>query len=227
MLEDSPLLDRTVDSLLRGDAVGWFQGRLEFGPRALGARSILADPRNPEMQKTLNLRIKYRESFRPFAPSVLFEDVGDYFDLETPSPYMLMVADVKRTRRRQVKKAEERQFGIDKLNIVRSDIPAVTHVDYSARIQTVHAETNLVTIPFSQHSKPEPGVRSWSTPVSTCAGSLLCAPRKMLSIASWRPRWRRSLSETVCCGKIGRIRASRGTIRINLHRINRQGHYAA
>ena len=142
MLENSPLLDRTVDSLLRGDAVGWFQGRLEFGPRALGARSILADPRNPEMQKTLNLRIKYRESFRPFAPSVLFEDVGDYFDLETPSPYMLMVADVKRTRRRQVKKAEERQFGIDKLNIVRSDIPAVTHVDYSARIQTVHAETN-------------------------------------------------------------------------------------
>ena len=115
---------------------------MEFGPRALGARSILGDPRNPEMQKTLNLKVKYRESFRPFAPSVLREDVADYFELDTDSPYMLLVADVKRNRRRTMTAEQERLFGIDKLNVARSDIPAVTHVDYSARIQTVHAETN-------------------------------------------------------------------------------------
>jgi carbamoyltransferase len=125
-----------------GHAVGWFQGRMEFGPRALGARSILGDPRNPQMQKTLNLKIKYRESFRPFAPSVLREDVADYFELSIDSPYMLLVADVTRNRRRVMSADEERLFGIDKLNVVRSEIPAVTHVDYSARIQTVHAETN-------------------------------------------------------------------------------------
>jgi carbamoyltransferase len=141
-LDEAALLDRGADSLERGDAVGWFQGRMEFGPRALGARSILGDPRNPEMQKTLNLRIKYRESFRPFAPSVLREDVADYFDLDEDSPYMLLVADVKRNRRCRMRAEEERLFGIDKLNVVRSDIPAVTHVDYSARIQTVHKETN-------------------------------------------------------------------------------------
>jgi carbamoyltransferase len=137
-----PLLARTVAALAAGDAVGWFQGRMEFGPRALGGRSILGDPRNPEMQKTLNLRIKYRESFRPFAPAVLDEDVAEYFELDQASPYMLLVADVKRNRRRQLSEAEEKLFGIDKLNVPRSDIPAVTHVDYSARIQTVHAETN-------------------------------------------------------------------------------------
>jgi carbamoyltransferase len=115
---------------------------MEFGPRALGGRSILGDPRNPEMQKRLNLKIKYRESFRPFAPSVLREDVADYFELEQDSPYMLLVADVKRNRRRHMTPEEEALFGIDKLNVVRSDIPAVTHVDYSARIQTVHAETS-------------------------------------------------------------------------------------
>jgi carbamoyltransferase len=115
---------------------------MEFGPRALGARSILGDPRNTEMQKTLNLRIKYRESFRPFAPSVLREDVADYFDLDQDSPYMLLVAAVKRNRRRHMSVEEERLFGIDKLNVVRSDIPAATHVDYSARIQTVHKDTN-------------------------------------------------------------------------------------
>ena len=141
-LDEAALLERGAQSLERGDAVGWFQGRMEFGPRALGARSILGDPRNPEMQKTLNLRIKYRESFRPFAPSVLREDVADYFDLDEDSPYMLLVADVKRNRRRRMSTEEERLFGIDKLNVVRSDIPAVTHVDYSARIQTVHKETN-------------------------------------------------------------------------------------
>jgi carbamoyltransferase len=122
--------------------VGWFQGRMEFGPRALGARSILGDPRNPDMQKNLNLKIKYRESFRPFAPSVLREDVADYFELDIDSPYMLLVADLKRNRRRTMTPAEEELFGIDKLNVVRSEIPAITHVDYSARIQTVHRETN-------------------------------------------------------------------------------------
>jgi carbamoyltransferase len=115
---------------------------MEFGPRALGGRSILGDPRNPEMQKRLNLKIKYRESFRPFAPSVLREDVADYFELDGDSPYMLLVADVKRNRRRRMTDEEVGLFGIDKLNVVRSDIPAVTHVDYSARVQTVHAETN-------------------------------------------------------------------------------------
>ncbi|MGI9385450.1 MAG: carbamoyltransferase family protein [Methyloligellaceae bacterium] len=140
--EEAELYERAVDSLEAGDAVGWFSGRMEFGPRALGGRSILGDPRNAEMQKSLNLRIKYRESFRPFAPSVMAEDVADYFELERESPYMLLVADVKRNRRRTMTEAEEGLFGIDKLNIPRSDIPAVTHVDYSARIQTVHKETN-------------------------------------------------------------------------------------
>ena len=116
--------------------------RMQFGPRALGARSILGDPRNPNMQKNLNLKIEYRESFLPFAPSVLREDVADYFDLDIDSPYMLLVADVKCNRRRTISAEEEALFGIDKLNVVRSDIPAVTHVDYSARVQTVHAETN-------------------------------------------------------------------------------------
>ena len=140
---EDALLDQAVDSLVKGDAVGWFQGRMEFGPRALGARSILGDPRNPEMQKNLNLKIKYRESFRPFAPSVLAEDAANYFEMEAASPYMLMVADVKRNRRRRMSAEETALFGIDKLNVPRSDIPAVTHVDYSARIQTVHRETNL------------------------------------------------------------------------------------
>ena len=142
VIDEPELFERTCDALEAGHAVGWFQGRMEFGPRALGARSILGDPRNPEMQKTLNLKVKYRESFRPFAPSVLREDVADYFELDADSPYMLLVADVKRNRRRTMTGEQERLFGIDKLNVARSDIPAVTHVDYSARIQTVHAETN-------------------------------------------------------------------------------------
>jgi carbamoyltransferase len=136
------LYERSCEALEAGHAVGWFQGRMEFGPRALGARSILGDPRNPLMQKNLNLKIKYRESFRPFAPSVLREDVADYFDLDIDSPYMLLVADVKRDRRRVMNAEEETLFGIDKLNVTRSEIPAVTHVDYSARVQTVRAETN-------------------------------------------------------------------------------------
>ena len=115
---------------------------MEFGPRALGARSILGDPRSPTMQKTLNLKVKYRESFRPFAPAVLREDVADWFELDADSPYMLLVADVREDKRRAMTAEEQALFGIDKLNVPRSDIPAVTHVDYSARIQTVHAETN-------------------------------------------------------------------------------------
>lgn len=142
ILREPELLDRTCDALEAGQAVGWFQGRMEFGPRALGARSILGDPRKPDMQRALNLKVKHRESFRPFAPSVLREDVADYFELDVDSPYMLMVADVKRNRRRAMGGEQEQLFGIDRLNVVRSDIPAVTHVDYSARIQTVHAETN-------------------------------------------------------------------------------------
>jgi carbamoyltransferase len=136
------MVARTAQDLADGCAVGWFQGRMEFGPRALGARSILGDARSPSMQKTLNLRVKYRESFRPFAPSVLSEHVADWFEIHEASPYMLMVADVVKQRRRAMTEAERGLFGIDKLNAVRSDIPAVTHVDYSARIQTVHRETN-------------------------------------------------------------------------------------
>jgi carbamoyltransferase len=122
--------------------VGWFQGRMEFGPRALGARSILGDARSPQMQSLLNLKVKFRESFRPFAPSVLREDVSDWFELDADSPYMLIVADVLERRRRAMSEEEKALFGIDKLNVPRSEIPAVTHVDYSARIQTVHEETN-------------------------------------------------------------------------------------
>jgi carbamoyltransferase len=142
VIDEPELFERTCDALEAGHAVGWFQGRMEFGSRALGARSILGDPRNPEMQKMLNLKVKYRESFRLFAPSVLCEDVADYFELDADSPHMLLVADVKRNRCLSMTADQRRLFGIDKLNVVRSDIPAVTHVDYSARVQTVHAETN-------------------------------------------------------------------------------------
>ena len=136
------MLDLTVDALASEQAVGWFHGRMEFGPRALGARSILADPRSGAMQKTLNLKVKYRESFRPFAPSVLREDVASWFELDADSPYMLLVAGVKNERRRPMTEAEHALFGIDKLNVSRSEIPAVTHVDFSARVQTVHRQTN-------------------------------------------------------------------------------------
>jgi|TARA_Y100000294_G_scaffold132175_2_gene124629 carbamoyltransferase len=142
VLDDDAVISETAQALADGLAVGWFQGRMEFGPRALGCRSILGDARSPTMQKTLNLRVKYRESFRPFAPSVLREDVGHWFDVDADSPYMLMVAGVKEERRREMTEDEKALFGIDKLNVPRSDIPAVTHVDCSARIQTVHRETN-------------------------------------------------------------------------------------
>lgn len=142
VLDDSKLFTTCANALAQGKALGWFQGRMEYGPRALGARSILGDARSPSMQSVLNLKVKYRESFRPFAPSVLREDLADWFELEADSPYMLFVAAVARRRRRPVTETEQRLFGITKLNVPRSEIPAVTHVDYSARIQTVHADTN-------------------------------------------------------------------------------------
>ena len=142
ILSDHDLINKTSDDLANGHAIGWFQGRMEFGPRALGARSIIGDPRSPNMQKNLNLKVKYRESFRPFAPSVLREDVDKWFELNKDSPYMLIVSDVKKEKQTQMTDEEKKLFGIEKLNIKRSEIPAVTHVDYSARIQTVHQETN-------------------------------------------------------------------------------------
>jgi len=142
VVDDETLIEEVAHALAAEKAVGWFQGRMEFGPRALGNRSILGDPRSPSMQKTLNLKVKYRESFRPFAPSVLREDVGQWFELDADSPYMLIVAGVRNDHRREMSAQEISLFGIDKLNVPRSDIPAVTHVDYSARIQTVHSNTN-------------------------------------------------------------------------------------
>jgi carbamoyltransferase len=142
IVEDEAVIEHTVDALIEQKAVGWFQGRMEFGPRALGARSILGDPRSPHMQRQLNLKVKFRESFRPFAPSVLREDVAEWFEIDGDSPYMLVVADVLEGRRHPVSDEDKKLFGIDRLNTIRSEIPAVTHVDMSARIQTVHKETN-------------------------------------------------------------------------------------
>jgi carbamoyltransferase len=141
-LDDEGMLDACARALAEGKALGWFQGRMEFGPRALGARSILGDARSPSMQKTLNLKVKYRESFRPFAPSVLAEDAAEWFDIDSESPYMLLVADVVDKHRIAMTEEQHKLFGIEKLNVPRSSIPAVTHVDYSARVQTVHRETN-------------------------------------------------------------------------------------
>ncbi|TVR10340.1 MAG: hypothetical protein EA385_04305 [Salinarimonadaceae bacterium] len=139
---DEEMIAEVAQALADEKAVGWMQGRMEFGPRALGGRSILGDPRSPSMQKVLNLKVKYRESFRPFAPAVLREDVADWLELDGDSPYMLLVADVREEHRRAMTEEEQALFGIDKLNVPRSSIPAVTHVDYSARIQTVHDDTN-------------------------------------------------------------------------------------
>jgi carbamoyltransferase len=141
-VSDQELIDITARGLAEGRAVGWHQGRMEFGPRALGGRSIIADPRSPAVQRQLNLKVKYRESFRPFAPSVLREDVSEWFDINTDSPYMLLVADVAKSKQLPMTEEQQKLFGIEKLNVPRSEIPAVTHVDYSARIQTVHADTN-------------------------------------------------------------------------------------
>ncbi|MEE2778953.1 MAG: carbamoyltransferase [Myxococcota bacterium] len=142
VLEDDELIQKTAQMINDGAAIGWFQGRMEFGPRALGNRSIIADARNREMQSVLNLKVKYRESFRPFAPSVRREDVADWFQIDSDSPYMLLVADVANDRQIPLTDEEQALFGIEKLKIPRSDIPAVTHVDHSARVQTVHTETN-------------------------------------------------------------------------------------
>ena len=142
VLNEEELIEKTASDLSMGEAIGWFQGRMEFGPRALGARSILGDSRSSEMQKNLNLKVKYRESFRPFAPSILREDLSEWFEINEDSPYMLMVANIKKNKTIEMTKEQKKLFGIEKLNIKRSQIPAVTHVDYSARIQTVHKETN-------------------------------------------------------------------------------------
>ena len=142
ILNEEDLIDITSTNLSSGEAIGWFQGRMEFGPRALGGRSILGDPRSPVMQKNLNLKVKFRESFRPFAPSILREDLKDWFDINIDSPYMLIVANINEKKTIEMSDDQKKLFGIDKLNIKRSEIPAVTHVDYSARIQTVHKETN-------------------------------------------------------------------------------------
>ncbi len=141
-LSEEELLKITAQELSNERTIGWFQGRMEFGPRALGARSIIADPRSEKMQKILNLKVKFRESFRPFAPSIIREELSNWFDLDCDSPYMLLVADIKQNIKREMNETEKKLFGIEKLNIKRSDIPAVTHVDYSARIQTVHKNTN-------------------------------------------------------------------------------------
>ena len=143
VFDENEFIEKVALALTEGKAIGWFQGRMEFGPRALGARSIIADPRSEKMQKNLNLKVKYRESFRPFAPSIIRENVSEWFDINCDSPYMLTVANVSSDKCIKMNKNEEQLFGIEKLNIKRSEIPAVTHVDYSARIQTVNKDTNL------------------------------------------------------------------------------------
>jgi carbamoyltransferase len=142
ILKYEELIDQSAELLSNEKAIGWFQGRMEFGPRALGGRSILGDPRSDKMQKNLNLKVKYRESFRPFAPSVLREDLSKWFDMNVDSPYMLLVANINSDKKIEMTDEQKKLFGIDKLNIKRSEIPAVTHVDYSARIQTVTRDTN-------------------------------------------------------------------------------------
>ena len=136
------MAERVADLIAAEKVIGWFEGRMEFGPRALGARSIIGDARSPKMQEIMNLKIKFRESFRPFAPSVLREKVSEYFELDADSPYMLLVAPVRASRRKNVSEADDRLFGVDKLNVARSEIPAVTHVDYSARVQTIDRARN-------------------------------------------------------------------------------------
>jgi carbamoyltransferase len=142
VLDDDTLFSKTAQLLADENVIGWFQGRMEFGPRALGGRSIIGDPRSAKMQSVMNLKIKYRESFRPFAPSVLWERVADYFEQDAPSPYMLIVAPVCQDLRIALTNEQEQLFGVDKLKLKRSQLPAITHVDYSARVQTVHEDTN-------------------------------------------------------------------------------------
>jgi carbamoyltransferase len=168
---------RVAAALAEGKVVGWFQGRMEFGPRALGARSILGDARSPRMQSLLNLKIKFRESFRPFAPSVLREDVAEWFELDGDSPYMLLVANVAKKHRKRLAPDDERLFGIAKLNVPKSDIPAVTHVDYSARIQTVHEETNPLYHALLREFKQLTGVPVLANTSFNVRGEpLVCTP---------------------------------------------------
>ena len=165
---DEVLFKRVAEELAGEKVVGWFQGRMEFGPRALGGRSIIGDARSPKMQSVMNLKIKYRESFRPFAPSVLRERVADYFELNVDSPYMLLVAPVVEQRRTAMTGEQQALWGIDLLNVPRSDIPAITHVDYSARIQTVHKETNPRYYRLLKALKRRPAAGSLLTHLSTC-----------------------------------------------------------
>ena len=179
------MLDELVEALANEKAIGWMQGRMEFGPRALGGRSILADPRSPTMQKQLNLKVKYRESFRPFAPSVIREDVNEWFDHTTDSPYMLLVANIKGDKRVEMKEAEKALFGIDKLNVPRSFVPAITHVDYSARIQTVHADTNPLYHALITKFKEKTGCPILVTHLLMFAVSQLCAHQRMPLDVLW------------------------------------------
>ena len=156
-INENELIENTAEDLSKGKIVGWFQGRMEFGPRALGGRSILGDPRSSSMQKNLNLKIKYRESFRPFAPSILKNDLAEWFDLDIDSPYMLIVANVNSKKIIQMSNDETKLFGIDKLNIKRSEIPAITHVDYSARIQTVNGKENIKYFKLIEKFKAKTG----------------------------------------------------------------------
>ena len=186
-LSETEMIEEVASALADEKAVGWMQGRMEFGPRALGGRSIIADPRSPVMQKQLNLKVKYRESFRPFAPSVLREDVGDWFEHETDSPYMLLVADVQNDKRRAMTKEEEALFGIDKLNVPRSSVPAITHVDYSARIQTVHADTNSKYHAVNSKFKEKTGCPLVvNTSFNVRGEPIICSSKKIMrSVMSW------------------------------------------
>jgi carbamoyltransferase len=177
-LDDDELMPYLAEILDQGNIVGWFSGRMEFGPRALGCRSIIGDPRHPKMQSVMNLKIKYRESFRPFAPSVLAERVSDYFDLDRASPYMLIVAPVKQELRLPITPEEQQHFGIDKLNLKRSQIPAITHVDYSARIQTVHQETNPRYYSLIRHFEAKTGCAVLvNTSFNVRGEPIVCTPR--------------------------------------------------
>src|SRR5262249_9631440 len=177
VLSDCEMLRSCVDALVESKALGWFQGRMEFGPRALGARSILGDARSPKMQSLLNLKVKYRESFRPFAPSVLREDVSQWFDLDSDSPYMLLVADVVERRRRMMSREEQPLLGMDKLNVPRSERPAATHVDYSARVQTVHRQTTPRYHALISMFKQRPGCPVIvNTSFNVRGGPIVCTP---------------------------------------------------
>ncbi len=189
-LEDEQLLPILADILAAENVVGWFQGRMEFGPRALGGRSIIGDPRSAKMQSVMNLKIKYRESFRPFAPSVLNEDVSHYFEQDRPSPYMLLVAPVAARIRIPMTAEQEQLFGIEKLNVPRSELPSITHVDYSARIQTVHAETNPRYHALISVVQEKDRLRRSRQYLLQCARRADCRVHRKMPIAvSCAPRW--------------------------------------